>query len=388
MDISDNSNIDRLDADINAEAEADANASISAEANVDVDGDDDVEAETDVEEPTFVTSDGRELYEHFRFLADKGQQLLRVDKFLVARMEKTSRNRIQQAADAGCIIVNGKQVKSNYKVKPGDVVQIVMDRPRYELEIIPEDIPLDIVYEDDDLLVVNKPAGLVVHPGHGNYSGTLVNALAWHFKDNPDYDVSDPRLGLVHRIDKDTSGLLVIAKTPEAKTHLGLQFFNKTTKREYRALVWGDFAEDKGTITGNIARNPRNKLQMAVFSDPEIGKHAVTHFEVVERFGYVTLVKCVLETGRTHQIRVHMQHEGHPLFNDARYGGDRILKGTTFAKYRQFIDNCMSICPRQALHAKTLGFVNPRTGEEMNFDSPIPSDMEALLTKWRGYTKD
>lgn len=340
----------------------------------------------DIQEPLFVTEDGRVMYEHFRFVADKGQKLLRVDKFLVARMEKTSRNRIQQAADAGCIIVNGRPVKSSYKVKADDVVCIVMDRPRYELEIIPEDIPLEIVYEDDALLVVNKPAGMVVHPGHGNYSGTLVNALAWHFKDNPDYDVSDPRLGLVHRIDKDTSGLLVVAKTPEAKTHLGLQFFNKTTKREYRALVWGSFPEKTGTITGNIARNPRNKLQMAVFSDPTIGKHAVTHYEVLEEFGYVTLVKCVLETGRTHQIRVHMQHEGHPLFNDARYGGDKILKGTTFAKYRQFIDNCFATCPRQALHAKTLGFIHPVTGVQMDFDSPIPADMEALLDKWRAYT--
>lgn len=342
--------------------------------------------DSDLTEPLFVTADGKEMFEHFRFEADKGQKMLRVDKFLVARMEKTSRNRIQQAAEANCIIVNGRPVKSSYKVKAGDVVSIVMDRPRYELEIIPEDIPLNIVYEDDYLLVVNKPAGLVVHPGHGNYSGTLVNALAWHFKDNPDYDVSDPRLGLVHRIDKDTSGLLVVAKTPDAKTHLGKQFFNKTTKREYRALVWGSFPEKQGTIIGNIARNPRNKLQMAVFSDPTIGKHAVTHYEVLEDFGYVSLVKCVLETGRTHQIRVHMQHEGHPLFNDARYGGDQILKGTTFAKYRQFIDNCFTICPRQALHAKTLGFVHPVTGEQMDFDSPIPPDMEALLDKWRNYT--
>lgn len=342
--------------------------------------------DSDLTEPLFVTADGKEMFEHFRFEADKGQKMLRVDKFLVARMEKTSRNRIQQAAEANCIIVNGRPVKSSYKVKAGDVVSIVMDRPRYELEIIPEDIPLNIVYEDDYLLVVNKPAGLVVHPGHGNYSGTLVNALAWHFKDNPDYDVSDPRLGLVHRIDKDTSGLLVVAKTPDAKTHLGKQFFNKTTKREYRALVWGSFLEKQGTIIGNIARNPRNKLQMAVFSDPTIGKHAVTHYEVLEDFGYVSLVKCVLETGRTHQIRVHMQHEGHPLFNDARYGGDQILKGTTFAKYRQFIDNCFTICPRQALHAKTLGFVHPVTGEQMDFDSPIPPDMEALLDKWRNYT--
>lgn len=339
-----------------------------------------------IEEPQFITADGREMYEHFRFEADKGQQLIRVDKFLVDRMVKTSRNRIQQAADADCVIVNGRPVKSSYKVKPGDVVSIVMDRPRYELEIIPEDIPLDIVYEDNDLLVVNKPAGMVVHPGHGNYTGTLVNALAWHFKDNPDYDVSDPRLGLVHRIDKDTSGLLVVAKTPYAKSYLGEQFFNKTTRREYRALVWGDFPDDKGTIVGNIARNPRNKLQMAVFDDPSIGKHAVTHYEVLERFGYVTLVKCRLETGRTHQIRVHMLSQGHPLFNDARYGGDKILRGTTFAKYRQFVENCFAVCPRQALHARTLGFRHPTTGEEMDFSTPMPDDMTELIERWRTYT--
>ena len=346
------------------------------------------EGDAELAEPLYITADGKEMYEHFRFEADKGQKMLRVDKFLVARMEKTSRNRIQQAADADCIIVNGRPVKSSYKVKAGDVVSIVMDRPRYELEIVPEDLPLDIVYEDNALMVVNKPAGMVVHPGHGNYTGTLVNALAWHFKDNPDYDVSDPRLGLVHRIDKDTSGLLVIAKTPEAKTHLGLQFFHKTTKREYRALVWGSFPEKTGTITGNIARNPRNKLQMAVFDDPNIGKHAVTHYEVMEEFGYVTLVKCVLETGRTHQIRVHMLKEGHPLFNDARYGGDRILKGTTFSKYTRFVENCFAACPRQALHAKTLGFIHPVTGEEMNFDSDIPADMQELLDRWRRYTAD
>lgn len=343
------------------------------------------EASEEVAEPTYVTDDGRELYEHFRFTADKGQQMLRVDKFLVDRMEHTSRNRIQQAAEAGCILVNGKVVRSNYRVKPFDVVSIVMDRPRYEFEITAEDIPLDIVYEDDDVLVVNKPAGLVVHPGHGNYNGTLVNALAWHFRDNPDYDVTDPRLGLVHRIDKDTSGLLVVAKTPEAKTHLGQQFFNKTTRREYVALVWGDFDEDRGTITGNIARNPRNKLQMAVFDDPAVGKHAVTHYEVLERFGYVTMVKCVLETGRTHQIRVHMLSKGHPLFNDERYGGDKILRGTTYAKYRQFVENCFAVCPRQALHARTLGFVHPRTGQEMYFESAVPPDMSALIERWRGY---
>lgn len=333
--------------------------------------------------PAFTDDQGRELYEHFKFVAEKGQQMIRVDKFLVVRMEKTSRNRIQQAADAGCIWVNGKPVKSNYKVKPGDEVSIVMDRPRYEFEIIPQDIPLDIVYEDDSLLVVDKPAGLVVHPGHGNYSGTLVNALAWHFRDNPDYDISDPRLGLVHRIDKDTSGLLVIAKTPEAKTELGKQFFNKTTRREYYALVWGDFKENEGTIVGNIARNPKDKLQMKVFDDPEIGKHAVTHYKVLERFGFVTLVQCNLETGRTHQIRVHMLSQGHPLFNDARYGGDKILKGTRTGSYKQFIENCFNLCPRQALHARTLGFKHPVSGKEMDFTSPIPADMDALLEKWR-----
>ena len=335
--------------------------------------------------PTFVTEDGRELYEHFKFIADKGQQLLRVDKFLVVRMEKTSRNRIQQAADADCIWVNGKPVKSSYKVKPDDEVVIVMDRPRYENEIIPENIPLDIVYEDDYILVVNKPAGLVVHPGHGNYSGTLVNALAWHFKDDPDYDVSDPRLGLVHRIDKDTSCMLVIAKTPEAKTDLGKQFFDKTTRREYVALVWGDFDEDQGTITGNIGRNPKNKLQMHVFQEEDKGKHAVTHYEILKRFGYVSLVKCVLETGRTHQIRVHMLYKGHPLFNDERYGGDRILRGNTSSSYKKFIENNFSICPRQALHARTLGFRHPATGQEMDFVAEMPKDMKDLISRWDEY---
>ena len=335
------------------------------------------------EVPSFTTEDGREMFEHFRFVADRGQALIRVDKFLVDRMEKTSRNRIQQAADAGCIIVNGKIAKSSYKVKPGDVISIVMDRPRYEFEIIAEDIPLNIVYEDEDLLVVDKPAGLVVHPGHGNYHGTLVNALAWHFKDNPDYDVSDPRMGLVHRIDKDTSGLLVVAKTPEAKTDLGEQFFNKTTRREYIAMIWGEFKEKTGTIIGDIARNPKNKLQMAVFENSEIGKHAVTHYEVLERYGYTTLVKCVLETGRTHQIRVHMLYKNHPLFNDERYGGDKILKGNTTSSYKKFIENCFKSCSRQALHARTLGFVHPVTGKEMFFEAPIPEDMSVLIEKWR-----
>ena len=339
----------------------------------------------DSEEMLVNDENEREMYEHFRFVADKGQNLLRVDKFLVTRMENASRNRIQQAAEAGCILVNGKAVKSNYRVKPLDVVSIVMDRPRYECEIIPQDIPLEIVYEDADVLVVNKPAGLVVHPGHGNYSGTLVNALAWHFRDNPEYDVSDPRLGLVHRIDKDTSGLLVIAKTPEAKTHLGLQFFHKTTQRKYVALVWGAMGNEEGRIEGHIGRSLKDRLQMTVFPNGDYGKSAVTHYRTIERLGYVSVVECVLETGRTHQIRVHMKHIGHTLFNDERYGGDQILRGTTFTKYRQFVQNCFDICPRQALHAKTLGFKHPRTGKDMFFDTEVPSDMTALIERWRQY---
>ncbi len=342
--------------------------------------------ELEREEAELVSGDeSGEMYEHFRFIADKGQTLLRVDKFLVAHLQKSSRNRIQQAAEAGCILANGKPVKSNYRVKPGDVITVVMDRPRYELEIIAEDIPLDIVYEDDDLLVVNKPPGLVVHPGHGNYHGTLVNALAYHFRNNPDYDVNDPRMGLVHRIDKDTSGLLVVAKTPDAKTHLGKQFFNKTTKREYVAVVWGVPEPSKGRIEGNIGRSLRDRLQMAVFPDGDYGKHAVTHYEVIEPLGYVSVVKCVLETGRTHQIRVHMKHIGHPLLNDARYGGDQILRGTTSSSYRQFVANCFDTCPRQALHARTLGFVHPTTGKEMFFETPVPADMTSMIERWRSF---
>lgn len=325
------------------------------------------------------------LYEHFRFVADKGQTLLRVDKFLMSRMINASRNRIQQAAEAGTILVNQQPVKSNYRVKPLDVVTIVMTRPRHELEIIPEDIPLNIIYEDDYLLVVNKPAGLVVHPGHGNYTGTLVNALAYYLKDDPKYDPSDPRLGLVHRIDKDTSGLLVVAKTPEAKANLSLQFFHKTTHRKYVALVWGILKEDAGTIEGNIGRDPRDRMQMAVFPEGDHGKQAITHYTVLERLGYVTWVECRLETGRTHQIRAHMKYLGHPLFNDARYGGDQILKGQSFSKYKAFVQNCFEACPRQALHAKTLGFVHPETGEALSFDSEIPEDMMALRERWRNY---
>ncbi|MDD7448848.1 MAG: RluA family pseudouridine synthase [Phocaeicola sp.] len=326
-----------------------------------------------------------ELYEHFRVVVDKGQTPVRIDKYLFERLVHSSRNRIQQAADAGFIMANDKPVKSSYKVKGGDVLTLMLDRPRYENDIKAEDIPLDVVYEDAQLMVINKPAGLVVHPGCGNYHGTLVNAIAWHLKDVPSYDPNDPQVGLVHRIDKDTSGLLVVAKTPEAKTHLGLQFYNKTTQREYNALVWGLITEDQGTVEGNIGRNPKDRMQMAVLEDPAQGKHAVTHYEVMERIGYVTLVKCKLETGRTHQIRVHMKYIGHTLFNDERYGGHEILKGTHFSKYKQFVQNCFDTCSRQALHAKTLGFVHPTTGENMFFTTELPADMQALLERWRTY---
>lgn len=326
------------------------------------------------------------LYEHYRVIADKGQKLMRVDKFMLSHLAGVSRNRIQKSADAGFIMANDKPVKRSYKVKPGDVIKVMLDRPHYDNDITPEDIPLDIVYEDNDLMVINKPAGLVVHPGFGNWHGTLLNAIAWHLKDDPKFDINDPEIGLVHRIDKDTSGLLVVAKTADAKTHLGLQFFNKTTKREYNALVWGNISEDEGRVEGNIARNPKDRMQMAVFSpDSGIGKHAVTHYYTMERLGYVSFVRCRLETGRTHQIRVHMKHIGHTLFNDERYGGEQILRGTQFSKYKQFVENCFKICPRQALHARTLGFVHPRTGEEMNFSSELPADMTQLLEKWRGY---
>ena len=339
--------------------------------------------EYDDEQPAS-ESEGQ-LYEHFRFVADKNQSLLRIDKFLIDRMMNTSRNRIQLAAEANCILVNGKSVKSNYRIKPSDVVTIMMSRPRYEAEIIPENIPLNIVYEDNDILVVNKPAGLVVHPGHGNYSGTLVNALAYYLKDDPQYDPADPRLGLVHRIDKDTSGLLVIAKRPEAKTNLGLQFFKKTSQRKYITLVWGIPKEETGRIEGNIGRDLRDRMKMTVFTDGEQGKPAVTHYQVLEKFGYVSLVECRLETGRTHQIRAHMKHIGHPVFNDERYGGNIVLKGIQSSKYKQFINNCFEVCPRQALHAKTLGFKHPQTGEEVFFDSELPDDMQQLVEKWRKY---
>lgn len=345
----------------------------------------DIDNLDDLYDSEIETLTDNQLYEHYRFTADKGQGLLRVDKFIGCRIDGISRNRIQNAADAGCILVNNIPVKSNYKVKPNDVISIVMDRPRRQLEIIPENLPLNIVYEDDDLMVVDKQPGLVVHPGHGNYSGTLVNAIAYHLKDLPNYNSTDPRLGLVHRIDKDTSGLLVIAKNEFAKTHLSAQFFNKTTQREYIALVWGNIENDSGRIEGNIGRNAKDRLQMAVYANNDQGKTAITNYQVIERLGYVTLVKCVLETGRTHQIRVHMKHIGHTLFNDERYGGHQILKGTTFAKYKQFVQNCFSICPRQALHAHTLGFIHPRSNEPILFTSEIPEDMKSLIDKWRIY---
>ena len=330
--------------------------------------------------------EGQQLYEHFRIEVDRGQVPVRIDKYMFEKLQHSSRNRIQKAADAGFVHVNDKPVKSNYKVRPGDIITLMLDRPHYDTTIEPEDIPLDVVYEDDDLMVINKPAGLVVHPGCGNFHGTLVNAVAWHLRNLPSYDPNDPQVGLVHRIDKDTSGLIVVAKTPEAKTELGAQFFNKTTHRSYNALVWGNFTEDSGTIEGNIGRDTKDRLRMAVFPvGSDIGKSAVTHYKVMERFGYVTLVECILETGRTHQIRAHMKHIGHPMFSDERYGGTEILRGERSGSYRQFIQNCFILCPRQVLHARTLGFVHPRTGKQMDLTSELPADIKALLEKWRKY---
>ena len=339
--------------------------------------------------PQNIGSERDDLYEHFRFVADKGQAPLRVDKYLMNKVENATRNRIQKSAKDGNIFVNDIIVKSNYKVKANDVVTVLFEHPPYEMLLTPEDLPIDIVYEDDALLVVNKAAGMVVHPGHGNYSGTLINALAFHFDNLPNN--SSDRPGLVHRIDKDTTGLLVVAKTEEAMAHLSKQFFNKTTEREYVAIAWGAMKEEHGTIEGHIGRHPKNRLQNTVYLDPddlEKGKPAITHYKVLEHLGYVTLVSCKLETGRTHQIRVHMKHIGHTLFNDERYGGNAILKGTTFSKYKQFVDNCFKILPRQALHAKTLGFIHPTTNEFMRFEAPIPEDMEACLYKWRNYSKN
>lgn len=326
------------------------------------------------------------LYEHLRIVVDKGQVPVRIDKFMTDKLQHSSRNRIQKAADAGFVHVNDQPVKSNYKIRPEDVITLMLDRPRHENTIEAEDIPLDIVYEDDELLVIDKPAGMVVHPGAGNFHGTLINAVAWHLKDLPSFDANDPEVGLVHRIDKDTSGLLVVAKTAEAKCKLGLQFFNKTTHRSYNALVWANFVENEGRIEGNIARDPKDRLRMTVFpAGSETGKPAVTHYRVLERFGYTTLVECVLETGRTHQIRAHMKHIGHPIFGDERYGGTEILRGERSSSYKAYIQNCLKLCSRQALHARTLGFVHPSTGQQMDFSSPMPQDMDSLLEKWRKY---
>ena len=325
------------------------------------------------------------LFEHYSFKADPGQSPLRVDKFLMSRIENVTRNKIQQAAKAGNIFVSDRIVKSNYKIKGGEIVKVLFSHPPYKNLLTPEKIPLDIIFEDDFLVVINKPSGLVVHPGHGNYSGTLLNGLLYHFGQLPNN--TDERPGLVHRIDKDTSGLLVVAKSELAMTNLSKQFFNKTSQRKYLALVWGDLENNFGTINGSIGRNPKNRLQMTVFEDDSQGKEAVTHFRVLERFRYVTLVECQLETGRTHQIRAHMKHLGHTLFNDARYGGNAILKGTNFTKYRQFIENCFTLLPRQALHAKTLEFDHPKSGKRLKFDSELPNDINSVIEKWRNYVK-
>lgn len=329
-------------------------------------------------------NDQDDLYEHYKFTAAVGQEPLRVDKFLMNFIENATRNKIQQAIKAGNVLVNDTVVKANHKVKPFDVVRVVLAHPPHENLLVAEDIPLDIVYEDNEVLVVNKPAGMVVHPGHGNYSGTLVNGLIYHIENLPNN--SNERPGLVHRIDKDTSGLLVVAKTEFAMSHLANQFFDRTTERLYVAMVWGNVAEDEGTIKGHIGRSFKNRLQMSVFPDGEHGKPAVTHYKVLERFSYLTLVQCKLETGRTHQIRAHFKHIGHPLFSDERYGGDVILKGTTFTKYKQFVDNCFKLLPRQALHAKTLGFTHPITKKKLQFDSELPEDMQLAIEKWRNYT--
>ena len=327
------------------------------------------------------------MFEHFRLNVDLGQTPMRVDKYMACHLEDTSRHRVQNAIKSGYVFVNDKLAKANVIVRPGDVIRFVMPYERHGFEVLPEDIPLDIVYEDEDFLIVNKPAGMVVHPGHGHFDGTLINALAFHLGLSQGPDAEDDRMGiLVHRIDMDTSGLLVVAKNDEAQLNLAHQFFVHSIERRYVAIVWGNIKEDEGTIVGNIGRDPNDRLRFRVYEEEDKGKHAVTHYKVLERFGFVTFVECRLETGRTHQIRVHMAHIGHPLFNDSRYGGAEIRKGTIYAKYKQFIQNCFTICPRQALHAKTLGFEHPRTGKHVSFDSPLPADMEALLEKWRKYS--
>ena len=329
--------------------------------------------------------DQQELFEHYRFKADPGQSLLRIDKFLSDRLENSSRTRIQNAANAGNILVNNNAVKPNYKIKPGDIVQVVLPTPPREIELIPQNIPLNIVYEDDDVLVVNKEPGMVVHPAYGNYTGTLVNALMWHFRDLPLFNTGESRPGLVHRLDKNTSGILVIAKNEFALNRLSKQFYDRTTDRRYNALIWGIPDPPEGTITGNVGRSIKDRKVMQVFKDDTEGKTAITHYKVLEDFGYISLIECKLETGRTHQIRVHFSHIKHPLFNDEEYGGNQILKGTTFTKYQQFIKNCFKILPRQALHAKSLAFNHPVTGKRLSFDSNLPDDMVQVIEKWRKY---
>ena len=332
-----------------------------------------------------------DLYIHEQIVVDRGQRPLRIDKFLMDKLDQISRNRLQNAIKASCVLVNEKEVKSNYKIKPDDVISLVLPRNPDDVEILePENIPLDIVYEDAELMVINKQPGLVVHPGVGNPKGTLVNALLYHFRDT-ELPVMQgntaSRPGLVHRIDKDTSGLMVIAKTDYAMTHLARQFFYHTIEREYVALVWGEPEQEEGTIVGHIGRHPTLPKRFYVFPEGDQGKHAITHYSVIERLYYVSLVKCILETGRTHQIRVHMKYRGHTFFNDARYGGDKILKGTIFSKYKQFVENCFTILPRQALHARVLGFEHPTTGEKMRFVSDLPQDIAQVLDKWRNYVK-
>lgn len=339
------------------------------------------------EEIELQENESEELYEHYSFTADNGQEVVRIDKYLMDRMPNTSRNKIQVAAKNGNVLVNEKIVKPNYKVKPKDVISIVLPYPVREIELIPQDIPLDIVYEDDEVILVNKQADMVVHPGYGNYSGTMVNALVYHFENLPSKkDDFSGRPGLVHRLDKHTTGVMIVAKTEQALTDLAKQFYDRTTERRYHALVWGDIAEDTGTITGNIGRSLKNRKMMDVFPEGDFGKHAVTHFTVLRRYGYVTLVECKLETGRTHQIRAHFKSIGHPLFNDGEYGGNKILKGTTFTKYKQFVENCFNLLPGQALHAKTLGFSHPVTKKWMSFDSELPEGFLKVLEKWEGYS--
>ena len=337
-----------------------------------------------IQEPELYEQDEQDLYEHLRIVVDKGQSLLRIDKFLMHRVENASRNRVQNAIELGNVLVNDKPIKSSYKVKPQDVISIVLPHPPRDTEVYPENIILDIIYEDDDLLIVNKPAGMVVHPGYNNYTGTLVNGLVYHFQQLPTLPGNDGRPGLVHRIDKDTSGLLLISKNERAMTWLARQFFEHTITRKYLALVWGDLEHD-GSVSGYIGRSVNDRRVMAIYDDPEKGKWSVTNYRVLERLNYVTLIECQLETGRTHQIRAHMKHIGHPLFSDATYGGDKILKGTVFGKYRQFVENCFEIMPRQALHAQTLGFIHPTLRKYIHFEIPLPEDFETVLAKWQRY---